>query len=292
MFLKNTVADGDPTCPWQAKWRGYCLDNIVIPPAIPTGEIVLDETQIIPHLNTTDCVDLEWDWNDTIVGDYYFCVEVLTPDANLKNNKCCDQYAVYNYEECPDFYCVDYTGQGPGHWLSDGCCGGVIWVGNQATTTYGNLYDDSLYLKNATGGINFDVAGLPICVTYDTWFQMANQDFGYFEYSTDGGLHWIPMQYYGNSSTWIGADIYGWLLGESICFTGTATTQMRFRFISNDTGVQRGFMIDNIEVTNGTGTIFVLMEQTWQNSTPMRHSSAAGGMNQTSSNGSVTTMVS
>jgi hypothetical protein len=85
---------------------------------------------------------------------------------------------------------------------------------------------------------------------------MANQDFGYFEYSTDGGLHWIPMQYYGNSSTWLGADIYGWLLGESICFTGTATTQMRFRFISNDTGVQRGFMIDNIEVTNGTGTIF------------------------------------
>ncbi|VVB62219.1 Uncharacterised protein [uncultured archaeon] len=254
-FLKAAPADGAPLCPWQNDWRGYMLDNIVVPPAIPTGEVVLDQTQIIPKLNVSTCVPLTWHWNDTIVGDYYFCVEILNQDADLTNNKCCKQYVVYNYQECPNFYCVDYSGQGPGHWVTDGCCGGVIWDGNMATTTYGNLYDDVLYLKNATGGLNFNVPGGAMNVQFDTWFQMNNQDFGYFEYSTDG-LHWTKTTYYGNSTAIIwGADAYGWT-HRTITFTGTATTQMRFHFISNDTGVQRGWLLDNIVVKNGATTIF------------------------------------
>jgi hypothetical protein len=253
-FLKDAVADGAPLCPWQSDWIGYEIDNVVVPPAIPSGEVVLDQTQIIPYLGVGNCTDLTWYWNDTIVGDYYFCVEILNQDADLTNNKCCKQYQVYNYEECPDFYCVDYSGQGPGHWVTDGCCGGVLWDGNMATTTYGNLYDDVLYLKNATGGLNFNVPGA-MNVQFDTWFQLNNQDFGYFEYSTDGGLHWTRIAYYGNSSAITGADAYGWT-HQNRNFTGTATTQMRFHFISNDTGVQRGWLLDNIVVKNGATTVF------------------------------------
>jgi len=110
---------------------------------------------------------------------------------------------------------------------------------------------------NATGGLNFNLVG-PVCIEFDTWFQLAGNDVGQVEVSLDGGAHWTVVQtYIGNSSdtTWL-ADPEGWLIGESYCGVGSSQMQFRFRFISNATGVNRGWFVDNIAITDNGVYVF------------------------------------
>jgi hypothetical protein len=51
------------------------------------------------------------------------------------------------------------------------------------------------------------------------------------------------------------ADGFGWF-HENMCFAPTDEMQFRFRFVSNETGTNRGWFVDNIELTGDTATVF------------------------------------
>jgi len=245
---------GAPTCPWNNEWKGMMIDNVNIISLVAEEEVIFEQTQIIPFLNITDCVTLTYEWPDAGVGQYVFNFEIITPDSNADNNKCMYAYNIINTMECiDDWTCVDYTGPGQGHWVEESCCGGYFWPGDPATTMYGNNWDDCLYPKNATGGLNFNMVGTA-CIEFDTWYQISAGDYGLVEYSTDGGIVWWPLASYTGISV---GDPFGWF-HATLCLPspGTATTQFRFRFDSNATGVNRGWFVDNIELTLNSATVF------------------------------------
>ena len=137
---------------------------------------------------------------------------ILSTDADAANNKCIQGYEVYNTEICAEeMTCVDHTGQGLGHWVEEACCGGYFWAGDPVTTLYGINWSDCLYLRNATGGLTFDMTdSSDACIDFDTWFQMFDTgDYGVVQYSDDGGIHWWDLNtpYTGNSSRSIWALI-------------------------------------------------------------------------------------
>jgi len=213
-------------------------------------------------LNITDCVNLAFEWPDAGVGQYVFTIDILSEDDNADNNQCVFAYDIINVIECAEeMECVDYTGPGPGHWVEESCCGGYFWAGDPVTTMYGNDWDDCLYLKDpADGDITFDLSAYAsVCIEFDTWFQLSGNDYGNLEVSYDGGLTFglaPAAMYYGNSSDpmWM-ADTFGWF-HENMCFAPTDEMQFRFRFVSNATEPNRGWFVDNIELTGDAATIF------------------------------------
>ena len=253
--MKNADDMGAPACPWNSEWSGVMIDNINYESLVAAEEVIFQETQVLPFLNITDCATLTFEWPDAGVGQYVFTYEIITPDSNADNNICIQPYNIINTIECvEEWECVDYTGPGAGHWVEESCCGGYFWPGDTATTMYGNNWNDALYLKNATGGLNFNLLGGAVSIDFDTWFQISVNDFGSVEYSNDGGNVWWPLASYTGTSV---GDPFGWFHPTlAVPGTGTATMQFRFVFKSNATGVNRGWFVDNIRVTNGVTIVF------------------------------------
>ena len=259
-YHNNDGNVGNAGCPWNGQWAGNMIDNINYESLVAGDEVIFQQTQVVPTLAIGDCETLTFTWPDAGVGQYVFTYEIITPDSNADNNICVQPYNVINTIECIDEWtCVDYTGPGQGHWVEESCCGGYFWPGDPATTMYGNNWNDAIYLKNATGGLNFNLLGGAVSIDFDTWFQISAGDVGKVQYSKDGGLTWwdLVAPYTGNSITFLGADTFGWLHPTlAVPGTGTAIMQFRFVFTSNATGVNRGWFVDNIRVKNGVNTVF------------------------------------
>jgi hypothetical protein len=255
----TAIDNQNPANPDNNEWSGWMLDNIVYTSLVAQPEVIFSQTNVIPDIDIGDCATVEFTWPSATVGRYVFTAQILTPDEDVSDNKCIQGYDVINtIIEPDDLECVDYTG-GPSHWVVESCCGGQFWSGDLVTTQYGNNWSDALYLKNATGGLTFDLSGYPnINIEFDTWFQLSLNDFGYLQVSTNDGITWTNAgQFNGNSTDpWWGADTFGWF--HYTIFVGTSSTmQFRFLFESNATGVNRGWIVDNIEVSDGgSGIIF------------------------------------
>jgi hypothetical protein len=256
----DLAGNSNPLCPWDSLWSGFILDDISVTSLVAEAEVIYQQTNVIPFVNITDCVNTEFNWLDAGVGTYVITTEILTADEDDSNNLCVMAYNIINIiDEPEDMVCVDYTGPGQGHWVEEGCCGGYFWIGDPVTTQYGNNWSDALYLKNATGGLTFDLSAEPgVCIEFDTWFQLSANDFGYFQVSMDDGITWSNAATYFGSSTDLGwgADAFGFF-HEVQCDGVSSTMQFRFLFESNATGVNRGWIVDNIELNDGgTGIIF------------------------------------
>ena len=260
----DLAGNSNPLCPWDNLWSGFILDDISVTSLVAEPEVIYQQVNVIPWLNITapggPKNNTEFNWSDAGVGTYVIYTDILTADEDLTNNQCITPYNIINViDEPKDIVCVDYTGPGQGHWVEEGCCGGYFWCGDPVTTQYGINWSDALYLRNATGGLTFDLSGyLSVNIEFDTWFQLSANDFGYLQVSNDGGLGWTTVgQFNGNSTDpWWGSDVFGWF--HYTIFVGTSTTmQFRFLFESNATGVNRGWIVDNIEVSDGgSGIIF------------------------------------
>lgn len=236
-------------------WSGIKLDNFAISKLVVQEEpIIFQETQIVPYLNVSDCVTLDFLWEDVGVGQYVITETVLTEDDDMSNNELLVVCNVINIEVCAEeLECVDYTYGDPGHWVPEGCCGGVLWAGDTATTAYGNDWDTSLYMTFDDSEI-FDLSGGPhLKLFFDTWYQINAGDMGYVETTVDNN-HWTPIiTFTGNSVNPFNDDFESYALNIPKTITG-----LRFRFESNDTEINRGWMIDNIilqEKPTSTGDI-------------------------------------
>jgi len=268
---KDTAATtGDSACPWNSTWCGFIVDNIRVPAKTPTGPVVHTETQMLPYLNlSTGCTTVKFSWPNATVGQFVITTEILNADENAANNKCILTYNVINLAiPLTNPYEVDFTGTGPNHWVEEGCCGGYLWIGDPANGMYGNDWDQSLTLKNATGGLNFEGLTARVNLSFDAWYNFSDDnDYVMVEMSRDGGLTWsdywdlyetAPTNYqdfigppgmYGMEALATPGWYHFWIS------TGTASAvmQFRFHFLSNDTWVNRGFLLDNVRLTKGAG---------------------------------------
>jgi hypothetical protein len=139
--------------------------------------------------------------------------------------------------------------------MVEGCCGGYLWCGDPVTTMYGNDWNDCLYLLDpADGDRTFDCSGCTtsLDINFDTAHRINASDYLYIEVSEDDGGAWWTVGMLGfTNPSWpnfdsVSIDALGGLGGYGL--TPTATTQFRFRFVSNETEVNRGIFLDNIEV--------------------------------------------
>jgi len=240
----------NPANPDNAEWSGFMIDNFVETSLVAEPGIIFDQTKVIPDLDSGLCTTVDFLWENAGVGNYIIDVEILTADANPDNNACLQAYQVINVMEEIDFdECVDYTGQGDGHWNNEGCCENYLWAGDPATTIYGNDWNDCLYFVDpADGDITFDHSAYAgVTITYDTWFELAMNDYGYMEVSMDGGETFMSTSgiYVGDSAAVMGADVFGWFT-EILSGPCNDEMQYRFRFESNATEEARGWFVDTV----------------------------------------------
>jgi hypothetical protein len=225
-------------------WSGILIDDVEILKIVAEEESVFEQTVIVPYLNITDCTTAEFLWEDAGVGQYVITQEILTGDDDMSNNKLIAGCNVYNiYIPAEDLECVDYTDNQPGHAVIEGCCGGVFWFGDPVTTTYGNDWDDCLYVApNGSDALDFS-AFTTITLDIDTWYQLSGNDEGYVETTFDG-LHWDVIATFTGDSNNPPEDWEAYSYGIPNNVIG-----IRFHFVSNETNVNRGWMIDNIVIT-------------------------------------------
>jgi hypothetical protein len=237
-----------PTADSGLSWSGIKLDNFLIKKlVIQPDSTVFEETQIIPELNITDCTTLEFIWEAATVGRYVITETILTADEDPGNNQQITTCNVINYEqdlEDGTIEFVDHTGGGPCYWMVDDCCGGSLWVGDPATTMYGNNWDQELYIAPG-GNVSIpDAAGEDL--VFDTWHQMSPNDVGLVQYSYDEGVHWITLETIIGDSSVLPDGEFEW--GPVTVPLPGDTDQVRFRFISNNSTTNRGWMIDNVYI--------------------------------------------
>jgi hypothetical protein len=245
---RDADTTGDPACPWNGEWSGLMLDNVQKQNLIVEPGIIYQETVIIDIINEStfwtpgEIKTAEFIWPDVLPGRYVITQEVLGEVGDC-NAVLITPYNVINYEEnLDDWEFIDHTGGDDCFWMVDDCCGGSLWVGDTETTMYGNNWDQLLYIAPDGDKTLDDV--FPEDLEFDQWYQIEAPDVGTIEVSDDDGDHWTQIySINGDSAT----DPEGEDEWEHVIVAIPAgTDQIRFRFISNDTITNRGWMIDNI----------------------------------------------
>jgi len=265
-FACRIAYDGDfdasnPACSWNDQWSGYIIDNFEITDLVAEPAIIYQESTNIPSIPHTTCANVDFLWPAAGVGQYVITTEILNADNDESNNICQQAYNVVNIicdpDTCGEITTTDLTGVGDGHWMVEGCCGGYFWCGDPVTTVYGNNWDDTLIIAPG-GDPTFDCSGTikkKIHIKFDTQYNMTPNDKAIVEVSVDDGVVWHNVwERTGDNPSypdWDTEDIHIWGDAALIC---TATTQFRFRFVSNETEVQRGWFLDNIEIYHTSPT--------------------------------------
>jgi hypothetical protein len=234
--------------PSDNKLGGIWIDDFELLMIVAEEAVIYEQTVIVPYLDVSDCTTVEFEWEDPGVGQYVITQEILTPDDDMNNQKLITGCNIYNVIEEPgDLECIDHTWCEPGNWYLEGCCGGYFWAGDPVTTTYGNDWDTSLYI--APGGNKTLTFTNHTRLKFDVWHQLFENDKLIVERSEDNGLHWILItELTGNeTAAWVTKGPY---------VIHRNTDEIRFRFVSDGTKVNRGMMIDNIIIYKGPWTFF------------------------------------
>ena len=220
-----------------------------------TGNPIWQASETIPTLNVSESYLWEFTWEDATYCDYELEVTAFIENDDVPANNTKYKWILvadtlfYDRmnDECSWTH-EDLTG-GEGHWNI--CTSGYddyLWCGLQDTTKYDNNWND-IAMINKT----FDLSDNDsLFFSFKTQYQINESDFGIVEASPDGGRHWhsILPELTGNSD---------W---KTIAFTQDISSEnieeakFRFRFYSNDSITDRGWIIDNITIKADGHTIF------------------------------------
>ena len=221
------------------------------------GSTVWSKTVVIPSLNVSEKKDLHFVWENATYCNYNVTVSVIHPDDEFpENNAMRGVVVVANEIFYDDMECgpcsekkwkhYDLTG-GKGHWVL--CTSGYdhyLWCGNLNTTMYGNNWNDVAMVNDSfnTSGYN------NVSLLFNTSYRILPGDFGYVEISEDNGIHWknVTEPFTGNSNwTIVSLDISAYK---------SPKMKIRFRFASNESGVERGWIINNVTIVADDTIIF------------------------------------
>jgi hypothetical protein len=212
---------------------------------------IWQETTTISQLNISEIVTLNFIWENAEYCDHILEVRAILPEDEIPENNSKSKDILVStiiFEDKMNDDCnwthSDLTG-GEGHWNI--CSSGYdnyFWCGIQALTKYGNNWNDVAMLNNS---INLSLYN-DIILTFDTYYKINESDYGYVEISEDGGKHWemITGGYTGNLNwTTMTYNITQYKSDDFI---------LRFRFYSNNSFTDRGWIIDNVTI-KGDGIV-------------------------------------
>jgi len=140
---------------------------------------------------------------------------------------------------------VDLTG-GEGHWII--CSSGYdhyLWCGLNNTTMYDNNWNDVAMIQDSFNTSDFG----NVTLSFETWYRILPGDLGYVEVSMDNGVHWQTVATYTGYSNWTNVTL-------NLSAYKSTNMKIRFRFLSNETGVERGWIIDDVRLVGDSDTLF------------------------------------
>ena len=220
-----------------------------------TGSPIMQQSKTIETLNVSEEYTWEFTWEDATYCDYELEVTAFiqnddVPSNNTKNKwiLVADTLFFDHMDDNCNWSHKDLTG-GDGHWNI--CTSGYddyLWCGLQATTKYDNNWNDVALIDKT-----FDISdNYTVTVTFNTQYQINEGDYGIVEMSPDDGRHWYA----------ISPEITGDSDWTTLSFCTDVSTQnieeaqFRFRFYSNDTITDRGWIIDDIIIKTDGFQIF------------------------------------
>jgi len=217
------------------------------------GTTIWQETTTISTLNISEEVTLNFIWEDAIYCDHILEVRAILPEDEIPENNSKSKnvlVATNIFEDNMNDDCnwthADLTG-GEGHWNI--CTSGYdkyFWCGIQELTIYGNNWNDVAMINNSLNLSLYD----DIILTFDTYFRINESDYGYVEISKDGGKHW---EYVNTSEEYTGLS--SWVTKNyNLTEYKSNNFKLRFRFYSNNSLTERGWIIDNVTI-KGDGII-------------------------------------
>jgi hypothetical protein len=211
-------------------------------------------------------------------GNNTFCAyTTLLCDSNSSNNASCITINTTSITALPFSSTFDSTNtfytDAMGIWQLGTPNASIInsaYSGNNAWATVLNgNYPNNTQTYLYTPVYNFAGAGLTssdtVMISFFHWMNFADvTDFGQVQYSTDGGLSWDQLGFFGDPSgtNWVNAQIggihrfnhpnSGWIYSSYKLWPGVFNSkcqvQFRFRFASNGSGTANGWAIDNFKL--------------------------------------------
>jgi hypothetical protein len=166
----------------------------------------------------------------------------VIPELNMSEEKTVD----FTWDDASyGNFCFDLTG-GEGHW--DICTSGYdkyFWCGDPETTKYGNDWNDVAIINESIDLFPFAESYL----NFTTYCLIDENDTGYVEISEDGGRRWDILSQYTGELTWTDESI-------DISAYKSSDVKVRFRFFSNASVTDRGWIIDDVSIVADGTTLF------------------------------------
>ena len=211
---------------------------------------VWEETITISKLDISEEKTLNFTWEDASYCDYLLEVRAIHPDDEVPENNSKSKWvlvATTLFEDDMDDECCwdhfDLTG-GEGHWGI--CTSGdddYLWCGIPETTQYGNNWNDVAIINES---IDLSLYS-SIYLNFTMYSEIIENDKGYLEISKDGGRHWDIIAEYTGNSDWEEKSY-------DISIYNTSNVLIRFRFFSNESITDRGWILNDVSIV-GDGTI-------------------------------------
>lgn len=248
-------ADGNGGCtnPFNPiPWTGFMFDNLYL------DEVTVGETEEFTSVETGELMPGETQtftlgWESELCAHGIVAETQLAGDINPANDKCCVVETHTTEIQCPDaWYTDDMTGGGDCLWHvctnRENGDDYFAWAGveTEQSARYVNNMDDRM-ISPSIDLSEFKDEG--VLLNFTTWYKFAdNGDFGEVDILDDYG-NWQKIGKFTGTSNeaFEDASIY---IPEADLPAGT--TKLCFRMVSDGSGVDEGWFIDDIMIFNVT----------------------------------------
>ncbi len=251
---------------------GFLFDDIMAY-RVYEGEEVWSTVYTVEDLEPGETASFEVVWNTTEYCDYVISAEIqLDCDQDPNNNIDSTITRIYDelFTDEEAIGCDDNTYGLPDHWrLVEECSicpTNHFWYNGEDTGNYTTNMDEILVIDKTFNFTGVTEAYFNFTTKY--WIE-SGWDYGYVEVSNDSGMHWfIVEEFTGNTGgNWTNVSIHlvPGVTTLTSPYTGladfimpanffTANMHFRFRFYSDELVTEKGWYIDNVNLTvNMTG---------------------------------------
>ena len=216
------------------------------------GSPIWERTTVIPSLNMSELKELNFTWENAKYGHYQIEITAILPSDEVPENNSRIKWmmvATTIFEDDMETDCCwdhfDLTG-GDGHWKI--CTSGYdkyLWCGITETTKYDNEWNDVAQTNNSLNLSSYS----KIYLNFTMYSEIEENDSGYVEISGDNGRHWNTLSEYSGDTQWIDESL-------DISSYNENRVVIRFRFYSNESITDRGWIIDDVSIVGDGSIIF------------------------------------
>jgi hypothetical protein len=208
----------------------------------------------ISKLNISEEKILYFTWENTTYCDCNLEIKAIVAEDGVPENNAKSKWIIVSKTLLEDdmetnenyWNHSDLTIGGEGHWQTcDSEYDKYFWCGINETTMYDNNWNDVAMINESLDFSSYT----NISLVFDTHCRIAENDHGYVEISKDGGRHWEILADYTGDSNWT-------TITYNISMYNTNNVAVRFRFFSDESTTNKGWLIDDFSILCDNTAIF------------------------------------